>query len=74
MKQKNLNSTVTSTIILKRFMNQKSVNRFIESAQFIESVLIAKQSTQVDLDQLRSFQSTETKKLINIIMIKVAVY
>jgi len=55
-------------------MNQKSVNRFIESAQFIESVLIAKQSTQVDLDQLRSFQSTETKKLINIIMIKVAVY
>ncbi len=44
MKQKNLNSIVTSTIILKRFMNQKSVNRFIESA------LIAKQSTQVDLD------------------------
>jgi len=49
MKQKNLNLIVTSTIILKRFMNQKSVNRFIESA------LIAKQSTQVDFDQLRSF-------------------
>ncbi len=68
MKQKNLNSIITSTIILKRFMNQKSVNRFIESA------FIAKQSIQVDLDQLRSFQSTETKKLINIIMIEVAVY
>jgi len=39
MKQKNLNSIVTSTIILKRFLNQKSMNRFIESA------LIAKQST-----------------------------
>ena len=39
MKQKNLNSIVTSTIILKRFFNQKSVNRFIESA------FIAKQST-----------------------------
>jgi len=74
MKQKNLNSIVTSTIILKRLMNQKSVNKFIESARFIESALIAKQSTQVDLDQLCSFQSTETKKLINIIMIKVAVY
>ncbi len=49
-------------------MNQKSVNRFIESA------LIAKQSTQVDLDQLCSFQSTETKKLINIVMIEVAAY
>ncbi len=68
MKQKNLNSIITSTIILKRFMNQKSVNRFIESA------FIAKQSIQVDLDQLCSFQSTETKKLINIIMIEVAVY
>ncbi len=74
MKWKNLNSIVTSTIILKRFMNQKSVNRFIESAQFIESALIAKQSTQVDLNQLCSFQSTETKKLVNIVMIKVAVY
>ncbi len=55
-------------------MNQKSVNRFIESAQFIESTFIAKQSIQVNLDQLRSFQSTETKKLVNIVMIKVAVY
>ncbi len=74
MKQKNLNSIVTSMIILKRFMNQKSVNKFIESTQFIESALIAKQSTQVDLDQLQLFQSTEKKKLINIIMIKVAIY
>jgi len=74
MKQKNLNSIVTSIIILKRFMNQKSVNRFIKSTQFIESAFIAKQSTQVDLDQLRSFQSTETKKLINIVMIEVTVY
>ena len=55
-------------------MNQKSVNKFIESTQFIESALIAKQSTQVDLDQLQLFQSTEKKKLINIIMIKVAIY
>ncbi len=68
MKRKNLNLIVTSTIILKRFSNQKSVNRFIESA------LIAKQSTQVDLDQLRFFQSTEKKKLVNIIMIEVAAY
>jgi len=68
MKQKNLDSIVTSTIILKRFLNQKSMNRFIESA------LIAKQSTQVDLDQLRLFQSTEKKKLVNIVMIEVAVY
>ncbi len=68
MKRKNLNLIVTSTIILKRLMNQKSVNRFIESA------LIAKQSTQVDLNQLCSFQSTETKKLVNIVMIKVVVY
>jgi len=67
-KRKNLNSIVTSTIILKRLMNQKSVNRFIESA------LIAKQSTQVDLDQLRSFQSTKAKRLVNIVMIKVAAY
>ncbi len=66
--QKNLNSIVTSTIILKRFMNQKSVNRFIESA------FIARQSIQVDLDQLRSFQSTKTKKLVNIVMIEVAAY
>ncbi len=68
MKRKNLNSIVTSTIILKRFSNQKSVNRFIESA------LIAKQSTQVNFDQLRFFQSTEKKRLINIIMIEVAAY
>jgi len=59
---------VTSTIILKKLMNQKSVNRFIESA------FIAKQSTQVDLDQLRLSQSTEVKKIVNIIMIEVAVY
>ncbi len=68
MKRKNLNSIVTSTIILKRLSNQKSVNRFIESA------LIAKQSTQVDLDQLRFFQSTEKKRLVNIVMIEVAAY
>ncbi len=67
-KWKNLNSIVTSIIILKRLMNQKSVNRFIESA------LIAKQSTQVDLDQLCSFQSIKTKKLVNIVIIEVAVY
>jgi len=74
MKQKNLNLIVTSTIILKRLMNQKSVNRFIELTRFIEPALIAKQSTQVDFDQLRLFQSTETKKLINIVMIEVAAY
>jgi len=74
MKRKNLNSIVISTIILKRLMNQKSVNRFIESARFIEPALIAKQSTQVDLDQLRIFQSTEVKKIVNIVMIKVVVY
>ncbi len=68
MKQKNLNLIVTSTIILKRLMNQKSVNRFIESA------FIAKQSTQIDFDQLRSFQSIETKRFVNIIMIKVVAY
>ncbi len=68
MKWKNLNSIVTSTIILKRLMNQKSVNRFTESA------LIAKQSIQVDLDQLRFFQSIEVKKFINIVMIKITVY
>ncbi len=74
MKWKNLNSIVTSTIILKKLMNQKSVNRFIKSAQFIESALITKQSIQVDFNQLCSFQSTETKKLINIVMIKVVAY
>ncbi len=74
MKQKNLNSIVTSTIILKKLSNQKSVNRFIESAWFIEPAFIAKQSTQVDFDQLCFFQSTEKKRLVNIIMIKVAAY
>ncbi len=49
MKWKNLNLMITSTIILKRLTNQKLVNRFIES------VLIRKQSTQVDFDQLRLF-------------------
>ncbi len=61
-------------IILKKLMNQKSVNRFIEFAQFIESALITKQSIQVNFNQLRLFQSTKTKKLINIIMIEVVVY
>jgi len=32
------------------------------------------QSTQVDLDQLQFFQLTEIKKIINIVMIEVAVY
>ncbi len=49
-------------------MNQKSVNRFIESA------FIVKQSTQVDFDQSRLSQSTEVKKIVNIVMIEVAVY
>ncbi len=74
MKWKNLNLMITLTIILKQLMNQKLVNQFIEFVQFIESVLIWKQSTQVDLDQLRFFQLTEKKKFINIIMIKVVVY
>ncbi len=74
MKQKNLNSIVTSMIILKKLMNQKSVNKFIKLTRFIESALIAKQSIQVDLDQLCFFQSTETKKLVNIIMIEVTAY
>ncbi len=68
MKRKNLNSIVTSTTILKRLPNQKPVNRFIEPA------LIAKQSTQVDLGQLRPFQPTEEKKPVNIVMIKAAAY
>ncbi len=68
MKRKNLNLMITSTIILKRLTNQKLVN------QFIESVLIRKQSTQVDLDQLRFFQSIEKKRFVNIVMIEVAVY
>ncbi len=68
MKWKNLNLIVTSTIILKRLMNQKSVN------QFIESVFRWKQSTQVDLNQLWLFQLTKVKKIINIIMIEVVAY
>ncbi len=74
MKSKNLNSMITSTIILKRLTNSKLVNQFIESVQLTESVLIQKQSTQVDLDQLCLFQSIEKKRLINIVMIEVAVY
>ncbi len=65
---------ITSIIILKWLTNQKLVNQFIEFVQFIESVLIWKQSIQVDLDQLRFFQSTEKKRLVNIVMIKVAAY
>jgi len=56
------------TIILKRTTNLKSVN------QFIESVLIRKQSTQVDLDQHELIQSSKKKEFINIVMIKVAAY
>jgi len=74
MKPKNLNSMITSTIILKRLTNSKLVNQFIESVQLTESVLIQKQSTQVDLDQLCLFQSIEKKRLINIVIIEVAVY
>ena len=74
MKRKNLNLMITSTIILKRFTNQKLVNQFIESVRFIKPVLIWKQSIQVDLDQLRLFQSTEKKRFINIVMIEVAAY
>jgi len=74
MKWKNLNLMITSTIILKWFTNSKLVNQFIESVRFIESVFIWKQSTQVDFDQLCLFQSIEKKKLINIVMIEVAVY
>ncbi len=55
MKRKNLNLMITSTIILKQFMNLKLVNQFIESVWFIESVFIWKQSTQVNSDQLRLF-------------------
>ncbi len=74
MKQKNLNSMITLKIILKQFTNQKLVNQFIESVWFIESVLIWKQSTQVDLNQLCFFQSTKKKRLVNIVMIEVTVY
>ncbi len=66
MKRKNLKSM--STIILKRTTNSKSVNRFIES------VLIRKQSTQVDLDQHEFIQSLKKKELVNIIMIEVVAY
>ncbi len=65
---------ITSTIILKRLTNSKLVNQFIESVRFIESVLIWKQSIQVDSDQLRLFQSIEKKKFVNIVMIEVVVY
>ncbi len=74
MKRKNLNLMITSTIILKWLTNQKLVNQFVESVWFIESVLIWKQSIQVDFNQLCFFQSTEKKRLVNIIMIEVAVY
>ncbi len=74
MKWKNLNLMITLIIILKRLTNQKLVNQFIESVWFIKSVFIQKQSTQVDLNQLRLFQSTEKKRLVNIIIIEVAVY
>ncbi len=66
MKRKNLKSM--STIILKRTTNSKSVNRFIESA------LIQKQSTQVDLDQHKFIQSLKKREFINIVMIEVAAY
>ncbi len=66
MKRKNLKSM--STIILKRTTNLKSVNRFIESA------LIRKQSTQVDLDQHEFIQSLKKRELVNIVMIEVAAY
>ncbi len=74
MKWKNLNLIVMLTIILKQFTNQKLVNQFIEFVQFIESLLLVKLSTQVDLNQSQFIQSLEKKELINIIMIKVTVY
>ncbi len=74
MKWKNLNSIVTLTIILKRLTNQKLVNQFIEFIQFIESLLLVKSSTQVDLNQSRLIQSSKKEELINIIMIEVTVY
>ena len=74
MKWKNLNLIVTSTIILKRLTNQKSVNRFIESVQFIESVLRWKQSTQVDFNHLQFIQFTKKEEFVNIAMIEVVVY
>ncbi len=74
MKQKNLNLIVTSTIILKRLMNQKLVNQFIKFVWFIESLLLVKSNTQVILDQSWLIQSSEKEELVNIIMIEVAVY
>ncbi len=74
MKQKNLNSIVTSTIILKQLTNQKLVNQFIKFVQFIESLFLVKSSTQVDLDQSRLIQSSEKEELVNIVMIKVVMY
>ncbi len=74
MKWKNLNSIVTLTIILKRLTNQKLANQFIESVQFIESLLLVKSSTQVILNQSRLIQSSEKEKLVNIVIIKIAVY
>ncbi len=74
IKRKNLNSIVTSMIILKRFMNQKLMNRFIKSVRFIESVLRWKQSTQVDLNHLQLIQSIKKEEFINIAMIEVVVY
>jgi len=59
---------------LKQLTNQKLVNQFIESVWFIELLLLVKSSTQVDLNQSRFIQSSEKEKLINIVMIKVAVY
>jgi len=68
IKWKNLKLIVTSIVILKRSMNSKLMN------QFIESVSALKQSIQVDLNQLASFQSTKTKQIINIKMIETAIY
>ncbi len=57
-----------STIILKRTTNSKSVN------QFIESVFIWKQSTQVDFNQHKLIQSLKKKEFVIIVMIEVAAY
>ncbi len=62
------------TIILKRLTNQKLANQFIESVRFIESLFLVKSSTQVIFNQSQLIQSSEKEKLINIVMIKVAVY
>ncbi len=74
MKQKNLNLIVMSTIILKRLTNQKLANQFIESVQFIESLLLVKSSIQVIFNQSRLIQSSEKEELVNIVIIKVVVY